>query len=304
LNALDAQAVQELYGAHKELPLGQILVAGRPIENIRELAEVHRRLKALGYRTVEQFLGAAHASRAEMSRFLGTDVAGLVTSLPPELQPLADAAKAYAAAPRRFPLGAALDRIPRRRPAFGISMAAATLPSQVDLTGQMPSIKDQGKYRGTCVAFATLAAIELYATQQGTYQDLSEEFLYWDCKANDGFSDQDDTSIQVAFSCLQTDGCCLAATWQYNPAPIAGNVGQGPPPAGAQAEAANYKVPAGNALTPTSVQDLKSELARRRAVAFDIPVFDSWYRSNGVTLSGDIVMPFPGSNPPEGTRCA
>lgn len=264
-----------------------------PLENVAQLRAYHRALKGLGYRTVEQFVGAAHASRDSLSRYLGTDVEALLATLPVHHAPLMAAARAYAAKPRLFPLGVALHRIPRPANAFAISLAPAGPPvAQVNMVAQMPPIRDQGD-RGTCVAFASLAVVEHYQGLQNAYQQMSEQFLYWDCKANDGDPNGYGTWLSVAFPRLQSDGCCLDSTWPYNPNVIPGNEGQGPPPAAATAQAPNYKVATINALPPTSVQDIKNELQRGRCVAFSIPVFNSWYQNNEVTLTGDIVLPIP-----------
>jgi C1A family cysteine protease len=93
---------------------------------------------------------------------------------------------------------------------------------------------------------------------------------------------------------LQRDGCCLESAWPYNPTIVAGNEGQDPPPAGAQTQALLYKVTPYNQLSPTLVQGIKNELIRQRCVAFDIPVFNSWYQSSEVARTGEITMPIPG----------
>ena len=59
-------------------------------------------------------------------------------------------------------------------------------------------------------------------------------------------------------------------------------------------DAATRRVLKTNQLIPTSVLALKGELARGRCVAFDIPVFDSWYRNNRAYVSGNIGVPIPG----------
>ena len=74
-------------------------MARTPIEDVEQLAPHSRQSKALGYRTLEQFLGAAHASGADMGRFLQTNINGLLESLPKEAAPLVSAAREYAAGP-------------------------------------------------------------------------------------------------------------------------------------------------------------------------------------------------------------
>ncbi len=268
-------------------------MAQTKLDAITQLSRFQSRLNNLGYQTLEQFLGAAHASPYAMKGCLETDTDDLLTSLPAQYQPAVAAARAYASAPRKFGLGAALSRKPGPQPRFDAFLAAPVLPPKFDLIAQMPPIEDQGQ-RGTCVAFASLATVEHYAGLQGAYKNMSEQFLYWDCKAWDGESGSDYTWLEVSFARLQDDGCCLAATWPYNANPTPGNLGQGPPTAGARADAAAYTIAQYNPLAAKSVPDLKAELVRGRAIAFIIPIFNSWYQNSGVTQSGDITMPLPG----------
>ena len=117
--------------------------------------------------------------------------------------------------------------------------------------------------------------------------------MYWDCKQHDGDPTEGGTWVAIAMAQLQADGCCLEATWPYDPTPIAGNESQDPPPPNAMADAANHKIPGFRQLAPTSITDIKSELAQDRCVAFTIPVFNSWYLNAEVTRTGEIVNPIP-----------
>ncbi len=262
-----------------------------PLEQVEALAPFQRHLKALGYKTLGHFLAAVRVAGPELSDYLGTDAAALAARFAQQTQALAAAAPAPA---RHFPLGVRLERVPRPKLAFRFALApAGPEPPNVSLLANMPAIKDQGE-RGTCVAFASLAVVENLSTTQGAYADLAEEFLYWDCKQNDGDPTGEGTYVGVAMPALQRDGCCLGATWPYNPSTMAGNEGQGPPPAGAQTEALGHRIASYNQLAPTSVQDIRRELQRGRCVAFSIPVFNSWYRNGEVTRTGDIVLPIPG----------
>jgi C1A family cysteine protease len=162
----------------------------------------------------------------------------------------------------------------------------------VNLIPQMPTVRNQ-ESRGTCVAHAALASYEHYLYVQGAYQDLSEQFLYWNCKRNDGIPNLEGTWLAIAIPLLQREGCCLETTWSYIPLPVPGNEGQGPPPGGAQLEALTFRVPGYKQLSPTFVDDIKNELAAGRCVPFSVPVFNSWLRSQWVAYSGDITMPVP-----------
>src|SRR5262249_53343841 len=135
---------------------------------------------------------------------------------------------------------------------------------------------------------------EHYLNAQGSPHDLSEQFLYWNCKANDGHPSSEGTWLGVAFPLLRRDGCCLEDKWAYHPDPVPGNEGQGPPPGGAQLQALSYRLAAFRTLSPTSVADIKATLAGGRCVAVSIPVYNSWYRSTWVAKTGDITNPLAG----------
>jgi C1A family cysteine protease len=257
------------------------------------LGPVGSQLRQLGFESVEAVLGAAAVAGRELEQVLGMPLAqalapavGLTRAIPPALQDeLAELPCA---------LGVRLDAQPSFRQ---ISAAVAVAPppstAMLDFSGQMPPIRDQGQ-RGTCVAFASLAAYEFYLTQHGAYRDMSEQFLYCDCKANDGSPTIEGTWIHIAFAMLQRDGCCEEGDWPYNPKPIAGNEGQGPFPPMTQVKALSFRTPGSTALPATSVQDIKNSLGSNRVVAFSVPVYNSWYYSTQVRLTGDINNPIPG----------
>ena len=157
-----------------------------------------------------------------------------------------------------------------------------------------------GEYRGTCVAHSSTAAVEQYLGARGQTLDLSREFLFWDCKQHDGYPNDDSTWVSVAMARLVADGCCLETTWPYVMTPIVGNVSQDPPPPEAATEASKYKIPTFRQMSPTSVGDIRTELAQGRCVAFSIAVFNSWYRNDEVTRTGDIINPIPGEAVIEG----
>ena len=266
------------------------------IDDVPELREFSVALKSLGYRNTDQLVAAYQVAGDLLATYLKVDggrLRGLVDSIPQrprsrgiELRP-----------PRVFSLGVRLASIPRSRRALTMSpVSAVPLPPQMNMIPQMPPVRDQGA-RGTCVAHACVAVLEQYLGLQNKYQDMSEQFLYWNCKQADGEPNDEGTWIGVAVPLLQRDGCCLESTWGYNPTPVAGNEGQGPPPANAAAEAMGFRVMTTHQLTATSIIDIKAELAGKRCVAFSIPVYDSWYRNDEVQRTGEIVNPIP--NEPE-----
>lgn len=263
------------------------------LDSIPQLRSVQDRLQGLGITTLEQLVGAAQAARPELEAYLQVQIDPLLQMLPvaaaaiPQ-QALSTIQKAS------YALGVALDRIPRATIAPPLlATTAAPPPPSINLVPQMPPIRNQGS-RGTCVAFASLGAYEHFLGKAGAHQDLSEQFLYWDCKSNDGHPTEEGTWVGVAFPLLKRDGCCLEGTWPYNPVPIPGNESQGPPPGGAKLQALTFRLANFQVLAPTSVADIKTALADSRCVAFSIPVFNSWYGSPQVAYSGDITLPIPG----------
>lgn len=268
------------------------------INEVRELHTYRDALNALGFsgnESLEQFIGAAQVASPELAAYLGVAVNTLITTV--------NTIAAFASAipqgalniikQATYSLGVAIDHILQPSTAPSITAPAAPPPANVTLIPQMPPIRNQ-QDRGTCVAHAALALYEHSLNVQGAYQDLSEQFLYWNCKRNDGIPNLEGTWLAIAMPLLQREGCCLETTWPYNPTPIPGNEGQGPPPGGAQLEALTFRAPAYQQLSPTFVNDMKNELATRRCVAFSVPVFNSWLRSSWVAYNGDITMPIPG----------
>ncbi|MFM0478764.1 C1 family peptidase [Paraburkholderia strydomiana] len=274
--------------------------ASTRIEEIPELAAHARKLTTLGYTQLNQLEGLLRASPDALAKYLGAspeDLTQLVNSLSPTGPSAMPAGVTHA-----MPLGARLTGIaPPMTAMMRPPGLAASLPPTVNMIDQMQPIRDQGQ-RGTCVAHACTAVAEHYFRMlNGSTIDLSRQFLYCDCKRNDGDLNGPGTWISVAMKCLTTDGCCLEATWPYDPDIIPGDESQGPPPDGASAEAANYVVSSFRQLPPTSLPDIKGELAAGRCVAFSIPVFKSWYEKNpAVQGSGAITNPIPGETTTEG----
>jgi len=271
-----------------------------PLDSIPELKNnnYHRALKALGYLTLEQLMGAAEVSGQEMGRYLKVPLDQLFSNIPTAATTIpSDVVNQILDS--EYALGFAVETIPSEllAPPTAADLPEAAMiispPPSVNLITQMPGIRDQGN-RGTCVAHAAVAALEHYLGVNGAYQDMSEQFLYYDCKQNDGHVNSPGTWLGTAVPLLQRDGCCLEATWPYSPNPIPGNEGQGPPPPRAKVEALSYRVPSYKQLPSTSITDIKAELSAGRCVAFSIPVFNSWYRNKWVAYTGDIVMPVPG----------
>jgi len=174
------------------------------------------------------------------------------------------------------------------RPQVETTEAAA--PRELFLKEILSPIRNQ-QNRGTCVSFATMAAVEA-AFCRGKV-DLSEQFQYWSIKQDDGMPDSDGSWVNVSFEkSLMARGACKETTWPYNPNPT-NDPGQGPPPDGAIEEAAKNK-PSHVKEIEVTIESLKAVLCNKKVVAFGVPVFDSWFRNPEVKRTGKINMPIPG----------
>ena len=268
--------------------------------NLKDVPQINghlEKLRALGLsgeQSLEQFVNMAQVAGPELADYLGVKVGDLVqtvsNSMPSASQVPMQALDLISEG--TFTLGADIDNIPALTAAPSFSLPPAAPPPNVNMIADMPPIRNQAK-RGTCVAHAALAAYEHFLNVNGAYQDLSEQFLYWNCKRSDNIPNSPGTWLGVAVPLLQRDGCCLESTWAYDPMPVPGNEGQGPPPNNSQIQALTYRVQNYSQLSPTSVTDIKNELSNGRCVAFSIPVFNSWYGSQWVAYTGDITMPVP-----------
>jgi C1A family cysteine protease len=197
-------------------------------------AEHRAALKRLGYLSVEQVLSAAatEPARIRMNNYLKADVTKALAAVG-QRPPLRLSAKAQAAtytfgARLKQPVKAVMPQVNLAAAAYVPTERRAALPKaaafgsvpDVNLEPEMPPVRDQA-YRGTCVAHAAVADFEHYLISNGDAErdtiDLSEQFLYWNCKQHDGEPSEEGTMLSVAMPLLVTDGCCLETTWPYNP---------------------------------------------------------------------------------------
>ena len=163
----------------------------------------------------------------------------------------------------------------------------------VSLIANCPPIRDQ-KQRGTCVAFASIGFLEFHlnANETGRVKRFSEQFVYWACKADDGRPTEEGTFVSNARQVLKLRGSCLGRTWKYNPLPIPGNEGQGPPPQGAEFEATGFEFSA-NSVAAKNPERLRALLDNSKPVVLSVKTFPSWdYPTTFAT--GEITMPVPG----------
>lgn len=271
------------------------------------LPEIHKAaLKKLGYITLEQVASVAQFADAGLNKYLKDDIKKVLAALPtaPLLAQVSievKLAKYKFGAFLRAPVQAVMPRTDLPAAAYvpASLVAPPTAPGalgsvpQVNLIPGMQPVRNQGR-RGTCVAHASVAAAEYYFGQQGQQPDLSEQFVYWNCKQHDGRGNQEGTFLAVAMPLLVSDGACLEDTWPYNPDPTPGNESQDPPPDDAATDAAARKVPHVTQRAAQSVSGVKDALASNLPVAVSLVVYDYCWFPDEVRSSGDVTMPFPG----------
>ena len=84
----------------------------------------------------------------------------------------------------------------------------------VDLRATLGPVRDQGPFRGTCLAFAVTATHEHGRAQPPG--PLSVETLYWGAKQNDGLLGQG-TTFEAAGAALRSWGQPKEELWPYDP---------------------------------------------------------------------------------------
>ncbi len=180
-----------------------------------------------------------------------------------------------------------------------------SLPASVRLLDRTGAPRSQG-YRGTCVAFATVALREFVENLAGagTSPELSEQFLYWACKELDGRPGPG-TTLHTAMGALSQYGCCRATTWPYVGEPRESSEGQGPPTAGALEEARRYRMADCRPVEPGLVEQYKRMLAGwdgapPMPVVVGVLVFASWYYSPAAHRSGKLTLPLSHEEPISG----
>ena len=202
--------------------------------------------------------------------------------------------KATATAPES--LATATRTASRTAGGAGAHLPRAGARPKVSLIREFPAIRDQ-KSRGTCVAFASVAFLEFHLSAEAgaAVKRHAEQFVYWRCKRDDGSPNEEGTFVSTARQVLKKRGACLNSTWKYRALPIAHNEGQGPPPKGAKQEALGSRLDHAKPVAAKNPDAIRKRLDAGRPVVLSVKTFPSWdFPSVGQT--GEIAMPFPGSN--------
>jgi hypothetical protein len=193
----------------------------------------------------------------------------------------------------------------RALPPYEPPAGRAVLPSSVSLLGQLPPLRNQGG-RGTCVAHSVVAVREQLELAAGgpAYLNLSEQFVYWWCKEHDNIPAVSGTYVSVGMRCLSQMGSPLEQTWPYVSYDQAGNEGQGPAPVAAENGETAFRTLRTQEFNLSDITGIKTCLNEGRAVAFSVPVFDSWYYSAATRRWGKITLPVGGERPDGGHAMA
>ncbi len=204
------------------------------------------------------------------------------------------------AAQTRYSLGALLDEPPEvmeerlKLSAYTPPEGRALLPSSHSLLDGLPPVRNQGS-RGTCVAHAVTAVREQLEIAAGCPPEinLSEQYVYWWCKAHDGIPKASGTYVSVGMRCLNETGAPWEELWPYVSRET-DDQGQGPPPPAAANGDIAFRTLRSQEFNRTDITGIKTCLHEGRVVAFSVPVFDSWYASSATSRWGKITLPLPG----------
>jgi hypothetical protein len=270
----------------------------------RDADEIARSLNFVGIRTVSAFYHRLKGSPEEppaMANYLGIPKVALdqfVSAI--EKESANDSRKrALITAPPRFPVArginvarlmkeqgvAATRKAKARPPAFPASEATPELPLKVDHRMDMTPVRGQGQ-RGTCVAHTAAAMLEhaLIRAKKGKRNlDLSEQYLYWACKAIDGAMNDEGTFIKYAVEVLRegvplekiSAGACRERIWKYAPSVIAGNESHAPVPKRVRS-APRFEVSHFQKVNHASISDLKNALAEGHCVGLSVFTYHFW----------------------------
>ena len=148
----------------KLTPIRSISAAGGSSATLGGFA---RELELLGYTTVEEALGVLRVAGPQLAKFLGIDperITDFGVTLAPSASSSVSKQEEAVIDSASYALGVALEEIPvdNRAPDIilpSAGIASGVSPPGVNLIAQMPPIRNQAD-RGTCVAFASLAAYE------------------------------------------------------------------------------------------------------------------------------------------------
>jgi len=182
---------------------------------------------------------------------------------------------------------------------FGISpifeAQRASLPRKVDWSNELSPIKYQGR-KGACVAFSAVGLKEWHEQKEHLaevadgkrdnrkgipYFDLSEQWVYHNCKKIDGIPNTSGTYLRTALKVLHKIGVPTEAGWKYTDSPDIG-----------KPESWSHMVAKWNRIgsyeSINSLQELKSALCDS-PVMMGMEVFEEMVKSR--LVGGVVPMP-------------
>lgn len=286
----------------------ELIPNGVPLSAVPGLSQGQIKILKDAWILTAQELVALHAAndptRDRLAAALGLTrealaqlVADAETLIPP-VRDLHELEMVEAAAQAQYGLGALLDEPDldaiETLPPYETE-SRAVLSESISLLDRLPPLRNQGA-RGTCVAHAVLAVreqLEIAAAHSPADLDLSEQYVYWWCKAHDGIPRVSGTYVSVGMRCLAETGAPLESVWPYVSAEKE-DQGQGPPPEAAAQGDPGFRTLRTQQFNRTDIDGIKACLYEGRAVAFSVPVYDSWYASSATARWGKITLPLPG----------
>jgi len=165
------------------------------------------------------------------------------------------------------------------------------MPDKVDLSGRFGPVRDQGSW-GSCVAFATVAAIE--HTLDFIY-DFSERFCYYTTKLIDGIDYSQGTRFEYAIEALERYGICTRETLPYSVEHIMEE-----PPRDVYDEARGFKYRKHDEHQDGCIIEFIKrmisglEYGKELVVSAGVDVFESAWINEITVRTGKVLYPFPG----------
>jgi C1A family cysteine protease len=147
-----------------------------------------------------------------------------------------------------------------------------SIPPEVDLRPGLSPVRDQGLFRGTCLAFATTTLHESGRRAVGDDEDLSTEALFWAAKEVESNRD-DGTTFAAVTTALAAPGQPPDSTWPYDPGRDITVPGYAPP---AAAEDADVLRRAQLKPVPGTSQAVKAELVAGNVVTIGFELWDAF----------------------------
>ena len=262
----------------------ELIPNGVPLSNVPGLTAAQvKTLSDSWIGTAQEFValhGTNDKIRDRLAQALGVpraaldDLAAAAKQLIPPTRDIRSLEMEREAEQTQYSLGALLDEPPEileerlNLPAYVPFEGRAVLPPSQSLLELLPPVRNQGS-RGTCVAHAVIAVREQLEIAAGSppEMNLSEQYVYWWCKAHDGIPKVSGTYVSVGMRCLNETGVPWEEVWPYVSRET-GDQGQGPPPPAAENGDPAFRTLRSQEFNRTDITGIKTCLSEGRVVAF------------------------------------